>query len=70
MNNVQREVIHTHHKGESQARIQNDNDDRCIIRSTLIICINPLNDALHPDGALINIITGEVCPPPPPDVEC
>ena len=32
------------------------------------MCIDPLNDSSHPDGALINIITGEVCsdPPPPP----
>ena len=57
-------MIHTHHKEESQARIQND--DRCIIRSTLTMCIDPLNDASHPGGALINIINGEVCPPPPP----
>ena len=63
MNNGQQEVIQTHHKEESQARIQNDNDDRCIIRSTLTMCINPLNDTSHPDGALLNIITGEVCPP-------
>ena len=70
MNNAQREVIHTHHK-ESQARIQNDNDDRCIIHSTLTMCINPLNDASHPDGALINILTGEICArPPPPGCEC
>ena len=68
MNNWQREVIHTHPKEESLARIQNDNDDRCTIRSTLTMCINPLNDAWHPDGALLNIITREVCPPPPPDV--
>ena len=33
-----------------------------------MMCIDPLNDASHPDGALINIITGEVCPPPPDDV--
>ena len=30
MNNGQREVIHTHHKEESQAPIQNDNDDRYV----------------------------------------
>ena len=63
MNDGQRVVIHTHHKEESQARIQNDNDDRCIIRSTLTMCIDPLNNASHPDDALLNIITGEVCPP-------
>ena len=34
----------------------------------LLICIDPLSDASHPDGALINIISGEVCPPPPDDV--
>ena len=62
MNNGQREVIHTHHKEKSQARIQNDDDDRCIIRSTLTMYINLLNDASHPDGALINIATGAVCP--------
>ena len=39
-----------------------------IIRTTLIICIDPLNDASHPDGALINIITREEVCPPPPDV--
>ena len=46
-------MIDTHHKEESQARIQNDNNDRCIIRTNLDMCINPLNDASHPDGALI-----------------
>ena len=61
-NDGKREVIHTHYKEESQARIQNYNDDRCIIRSTLTMCVDPLNDASHPDGALINIITGEVYP--------
>ena len=49
----QREVIHTHHKEESQVLIQNDNNDRCIIRSNLTMCIDQLNDASHPDGALI-----------------
>ena len=42
MNNGQREVIHTHHNEESQARIQNDNNDRW---SLAAMCINPLNDA-------------------------
>ena len=65
MNNGQREVIHTHHNDESQARIQNDNDDRCIIRSTLTMCIDTLNDVSYPDDALINIIAREVYPPPP-----
>ena len=55
-------MIDTHHKEESQAQIQNDNDDRYIIRSNLAMCINQLNDASHPDGALIKIITGVVCP--------
>ena len=48
MNNGQREVIHTNHKGESKARIQNDNDDRCIIRSIPTMCTDLLNDASHP----------------------
>ena len=29
---------------------------------TLTMYINPLNDASHPDGALLNIATGQVCP--------
>ena len=62
MNNGQRGVIHIHQKEASQDRIQND-DDRCIIRSTLII--DPLSDASQPDGALMNIITGDATPPPP-----
>ena len=41
--------------GQREVSIQNDNDDRCIIRSTLTMCINPLNDASHPDGTLVKI---------------
>ena len=45
MNNGQRGVIHAHHKEESKARIQNDNDDLSIIRSIPTMCTDPRNDA-------------------------
>ena len=33
------------------------------IRSTLDVCINPLDDESHPDGTLMNIVTGELAHP-------
>ena len=33
------------------------------VRNTLDVCIYPLDDVSHPDGALINIITGQIADP-------
>ncbi len=46
-----------------RARIEIDQEDRRSICRTLTMCIDPLDDASNPDGALMNIVTGEVAHP-------
>ena len=52
--------IHTHHKEEADSRIKVDNADRISLCKTLDVCVNPCDDASHPNGALMNIVTGQI----------
>ncbi len=61
--NTEQYTLHTHHKEEAEGRIKADQADRLSIRKTLDVCINPLDDVSHPDGALLNIITGQIAHP-------
>ena len=54
------EKIHNFHKEETPSRIEIDKADRKNLRSMLDTCINPLDSESHSDGALINIVTGEI----------
>ncbi len=63
MSNERQEAVHTHHKEETRASIETYQEDRLSICRTLTMCIDPLDDASHPDGALMNIVTGEVAHP-------
>ena len=51
---------HTHHKEEVEGRIKKDQADRQCLRDTLEVCIDPLEYDSHPDGALMNIVTGQI----------
>ena len=63
MSNTEQDTVHTHHKEEREGRIKADQTDRLSLRNTLEACINPLDDVSHPDGALINIVTGQIADP-------
>ena len=61
MNNGQRGVIHAPYKEESKARIQNDNDDLCIIRSIPTMCTDPRNDASLLGGQPLSKVVITMC---------
>ena len=48
----------TRHKEEAEGRIKAGKTDRLRLRDTLDVCLDPLDYASHPDGALMNIVTG------------
>ncbi|KAL8566826.1 hypothetical protein ACOMHN_052224 [Nucella lapillus] len=48
------------HKEESNGRIKTDAQDRQSICSTLLDCVDPMDPDSHPDGALMNIVTGAI----------
>ena len=50
-------------KEEAEGRIKTDQADRQSLRDTLDVCIDPLEYASHPDGALMNIVTGQIAHP-------
>ena len=63
MNNATHNTLHTHHKEEAKGRIKADQKDRLGLRNTLDVCINPFENEYHPDGALINNMTGQIAHP-------
>ena len=63
MSNTEQDTVHTLHKEEREGRIKADKTDGLSLRNTLEACINPLDDVSHPDGALINIVTGKIADP-------
>ena len=50
------------HKEEAQGRMKMDLEDRLSLRDTLHGCIDPLDPETHPEGKLINIVTGHIAP--------
>ncbi len=56
-------MMQIHHKEENKSRVKTDQTDRLSLRRTLDVCIDPLENESHPDGALMNIVTGEVAHP-------
>ena len=63
MSNIEQDSQHTRHKEEAEGRIMTDQADRQSLRDTLDVCINLLEYATHPDGALMNIVTGQIAHP-------
>ena len=50
------------HKEEANWRMKRDMEDRLSLRETLKSCIDPLDPDSHPDGKLLNIVTGHIAP--------
>ena len=63
MSNTEPDSQHTRHNEEAEGRIKTDQADRQSLRDTLDVCIDPLVYVSHPDGALMNIVTGQVAHP-------
>jgi len=52
------------HKEEMLGRCNADEKDRMIIRAKLEASIDPLDPSQHPDGEIINIVSGKICDSP------
>ena len=63
LSNTEQDIQHTRHKEEAEGRIKTDQADRQSLRDTLDVCIDPLEYASQPDGALMNIVTGQIAHP-------
>jgi len=63
MSNSEQHTLHTHHKEETKGRIKVDKADCLSLRNTLGVCVNPLDDNSHPDGVLMNIVSGQIAHP-------
>ena len=63
ISNATQNTLHTHHKKEAKGRIKADQEDRLSFRNTLDVCINHFDNEYHPDGALMNIMAGEIAHP-------
>ena len=60
LSNTEQDSQHTRHKEEADSRNKADQADLQSLRDTLGVCIDPLEYASHPDGALMNIVTGQI----------
>ena len=63
LSNTEQDIQHTRHKEEVEGRIMTDQADRQSLGDTLDVCIDPLEYASQPDGALMNIVTGQSAHP-------
>ena len=63
MSNATENTFHTHHKEDANGRIKARQEDHLSLRNTLDVCINPFDNESHPDGALMNIMTGQIVHP-------
>ena len=63
MSNAEQDSQHTRQKEEAEDRIKTDQADHQSLRDTLDVCIDLLEYASHPDGALINIVTRQIAHP-------
>ena len=60
LSNTEQDSQHIRHKEEADGRINTDQADCQSLRDTLDVCIDPLEYASHPDGALMDIVTGQI----------
>ena len=63
LSNTEQDIQNMCHKEEAEGRIKTDQADRQSLRDTLDVCIDPLEYASQPDGALMNIVTGQSAHP-------
>ena len=63
MSNTEQDSQHTRHKEEAEGRVKTDQADRQSLRDTLDVYTDPLEYASHLDGALTNIVTGQIVHP-------
>ena len=63
LSNAEQDIQHTRHKEEAGGRIKTDKAGRQSLRDTPDVCIDQLDYASHPDGALMNIVTWQNCTP-------
>ena len=63
LSNTEQVSHHTRHREEADDRIKTDQADHQRLRDTFDVCIDPLGYASHPDGALKNIVTGQIAHP-------
>ena len=49
-----------YHKEEAKARIQADAKDRAGLRRKLDYCIDPIDSKEHPEGSIVNIVSGKL----------
>ena len=47
---------------EAKARIQADAKDRAGLRRQLDSCIDPMDSKAHPEGSIMNIVSGKLAP--------
>ena len=63
LSNTEQDSQHTRHNEEAEGRVKTDHADRQSLRDTLDVCIDSLEYASHPDGVLMNIVTGQIVQP-------
>ena len=63
LSNTEQDSQHIRHKEESEGRIKTDQADRQSLRDTLDVCTDLYEYASRPDGALMNIVTGQIAHP-------
>ena len=54
--------VQLYHKEEAKARIQADAKDRAGLRRKLDYCIDPMDSKEHPEGSIVNIVSGKLAP--------
>ena len=62
LSNTEQVSHHTRHREEAEGRIKTAQADHQSLRDTIVVCVDPLDCASHPDGALMNIVTGQIAP--------
>ena len=63
LSNSEQDVQHSSHKEDDEGWIKTDLADLQSLHDTLDVCIDPLEYASHPYGALMNIGTGQIAHP-------
>ena len=54
--------VQLYHKKEAKATIQADAKDRAGLRRKLDYCIDPMDSKEHPEGSIVNIVSGKLAP--------
>ena len=54
--------VQLYHKEEAKARIQANAKDRAGLRRKLDSCIDPMDSKAHPEGSIVNIVSGKLAP--------